>query len=138
MSKDKKKLLNFLVSNSYKTVVDLEHYSVEDALRILARAADILLHEKDYDGQGYEVIQDCMETVDRKLSRWKVGNVVKSKELFLKDEIWTISIGGEPFLAKIVSTYDNMIITVKSLEGCTMGDRYIIPIEHLTLIKKGV
>jgi len=41
-------------------------WPTHDLLDKLADATDILLHDKDYDGHGWEILQQCMEEARRR------------------------------------------------------------------------
>lgn len=52
-------------------------WTLNDIIKKLCEATDILLHEKDYDGHGYEEMQICLTLAQKYLSTEQARSVVQ-------------------------------------------------------------
>lgn len=56
-----KKLIQSLKEREREILQLNEHWTTADVLEKLIEASEILLHDKDYDGHGWEKIEHCVE-----------------------------------------------------------------------------
>lgn len=61
-----KKGLNIIRAVDQSNIIlQEEPFNIYDILKHLARATRILLYEKDYDGEGYEIMETCVKRAEQ-------------------------------------------------------------------------